>query len=83
VRCEDMISGAQIRSARALVGWTRRQLAQASSIGESTIADYEMGRTTSMLTENARKIIEAFANAGVEFTDADAQHGAGLRWKKR
>jgi len=35
-----------------------------------------------MLTENAGKLVAAFAKAGVEFTDADKHHGAGVRWKE-
>ena len=76
-----MISAAQIRAGRALLEWTRQQLADASDTSHSTIADYEKGRNQSMLTETARKIIAAFAKAGVEFTGADKHHGAGVRWK--
>lgn len=76
-----MISAAQIRAARALLGWKRQELADASRVPHSTIADYETGRPGSMLTENAGKLIEAFAKAGVEFTDAGKHYGAGVRWK--
>lgn len=78
----DMISAAQVRAGRAMLEWTRAELAGASKVSESTIADYEKGRNASMLTETAKKLIAAFANAGVEFTDADKGHGAGVRWKK-
>ena len=64
-----------------MLGWTRQQLADTSDLAHSTISDYERGRNKSMLTESARKIIEAFAKHGVEFTDADKTHGAGVRWK--
>jgi len=76
-----MISAAQIRAARALLEWTRKELSDASGVSESTIADFEKGRNKSMLTENAGKLVAAFAKAGVEFTDADKTHGAGVRWK--
>jgi len=75
-----MISPEQIRAARALKGWTRAQLSQASSVPQSTIADYEARRTTSMLTETAGKLVSAFSKAGVEFTDAGRHHGAGVRF---
>ena len=76
-----VITAAQIRAARALLDWTRLQLSRASGVPHSTIADYETGRTSSMLTENAGKLVAAFSRAGVEFTDADKHHGAGVRWK--
>ena len=76
-----MITAAQIRAARAMLELTRHQLAKASGVSHSTIADYEKGRNASMLTENAGKLIEAFARAGVEFTDAGKGYGAGVRWK--
>jgi transcriptional regulator with XRE-family HTH domain len=82
MRCSLVISAAQIRAARGLLDWTRQQLSDASGVPHSTIADYERGRTSSMLTENAGKLVAAFAKAGVEFTDADKHHGAGVRWKE-
>jgi transcriptional regulator with XRE-family HTH domain len=82
MRCsKPMITAAQIRAARALLGWKRQELAEASGVPHSTIADYERGRTSSMLTENMGKMVAAFAKAGVEFTDAGKHYGAGLRWK--
>ena len=77
-----MITAAQIRAARGLLDWKRHQLSKASGVPHSTIADFEKERTSSMLTENAGKLIEAFAKEGVEFTDADKHHGAGVRWKE-
>jgi transcriptional regulator with XRE-family HTH domain len=77
-----MITAEQIRAARAMLGWTRQQLSDAAGVPHSTLADFEKGRTKSMLTWNAGRIIAAFANAGVEFTDAGKHHGAGVRWKK-
>jgi transcriptional regulator with XRE-family HTH domain len=79
---ESMITAAQIRAARALLDWSRQRLAEASGVGQSTIADYETGRTTSMLSENMRKIAAAFTDQDVEFTEADKEHGAGVRWRK-
>ena len=60
-----------ISAARALLEWTRQELSEASGVSPSTIADFEKGRNTSMLTENAGKLVAAFANAGVEFTGED------------
>jgi len=76
----DMISPAQIRAARAMLGWKREELRKRSGVSLSTIADFETGRNNSLLTDNANKIIRAFREAGIEFTDASRQHGAGVRW---
>jgi len=65
--CRIMISAAQIRAARALLEWTRKQLSDASGVSQSTIADFEKGRNTSMLTENAGKLVDAFDRHGVVF----------------
>ena len=78
---KNMISAKQIRAARALLGWTRKRLCEESGIPLTTLADYEAGRTASMLTENAGKLEEAINRGGVEFTNANQNHGAGLRWR--
>ena len=80
-RRSGMISAAQIRAARALLDWTRQRLSEESGVPRSTIADYEAGRTASMLTANAGKLEAAFQRAGVEFTPSNHPHGAGLRWR--
>jgi transcriptional regulator with XRE-family HTH domain len=77
-----MITGAQIRAGRALLDWHRQTLADASGVSHSAIADFERGRTESILTSSAAKIIAAFDRAGVELFDADKNHGAGVRFKR-
>ena len=79
---ESMTTPAQIRAARALLDWSRHDLAKASGVGHSTIADYEKKRRPSILSENMRKIVAALYEHGVEFTEADKEHGAGVRWRK-
>ena len=78
---KNMISAEQIRAARALLGWTRKRLCEESGIPLTTLADYEAGRTVSMLTKNAGKLEEAINRGGVEVTNANHNHGAGLRWR--
>ncbi len=63
----DMLTAAQIRAARALLGWNRHKLSEHSGVAHSTIADYETERTSSMLSQNLRKIAEAFDAHGVVF----------------
>jgi DNA-binding XRE family transcriptional regulator len=40
------ISAAQSRAARALIDWTRAQLAEASGVSAATLADFEAGKRT-------------------------------------
>lgn len=81
MRSKSMISAAQIRAARALLDASRHQLAELSGVGHSTLADFENGKTASMLTTTAAKIIATFADVGVVLIDADKQHGSGVCFK--
>jgi transcriptional regulator with XRE-family HTH domain len=77
-----MISGKQIRAARALVGWKQRELAAAAGISEISIKNAERGVVDSRgSTLNA--IQHAFDRAGVIFLDAgDTRNGGpGVRLK--
>jgi transcriptional regulator with XRE-family HTH domain len=62
-----MITGSQIRAARALLDWQRKDLCAAADIKHSTLADFEKGRTGSMLSTTMGRIIAAFDKAGVVF----------------
>ena len=77
-----MISGRQIRAARALVGWKQRELAAAAGISEISIKNAERGLVDSRgSTLNA--IQQAFDRAGVIFLDnGDTRSGGpGVRLK--
>ena len=78
-----MISGKQIRAARALVGWKQRELAAAAGISEISIKNAERGGVDSRgSTLNA--IQQAFDRAGVVFLDTgDTRNGGpGVRLKQ-
>jgi len=62
------ISPAQLRAARALLNWSRRDLAKLSGISEPTLHRYENG-TTSPESRMENKLIEAFDARGVEFSE--------------
>ncbi|MBL6458833.1 helix-turn-helix domain-containing protein [Belnapia sp. T6] len=68
---------AQLRAARALLDWTRADLASAASTTERTITRLETGRNTARAGTAAalRRALEA---AGVEFIDANGG-GPGVR----
>lgn len=74
-----MLTDAQCRAGRALLDWSRDDLARESSVGLRTIVDFERGaREPRRLTQEAlRRALEA---AGVEFIPENGG-GAGVRLK--
>ncbi|WP_439486819.1 HNH endonuclease [Blastomonas fulva] len=56
-----------VRAARGLTGWSRDQLAKASGVGVSTIADFENG-TRNPIAANREAIRRAFERVNVAFT---------------
>ena len=61
---------AQIRAARALLGWTQADLAAKANISTNAINSIERGKADPKLsTVNA--IRKALETGGVEFTDGD------------
>jgi transcriptional regulator with XRE-family HTH domain len=76
-----IISPAQARAARALLGLTQLQLAEAAGLGLSTVVDFEKERRK--VSEGAlRDIKRAFERAGVEFIEENGG-GEGVRRRKR
>lgn len=75
-----MIYPLQIRAARALVGFSQRQLAESSGVGLATIKRLEAAghELTGTLTTMAR-LSRTLEQAGVVFVDQDHQHGPGVR----
>lgn len=78
-----MLHAAQVRAARALLGWRQDQLAKASGVGTATIQRIEksagpVGGYVTTLT----RIQAAFENAGMLFLDNDADGGIGVRLRK-
>jgi len=77
------LTGAQIRSARALLRWSAQDLAQYSSLGVNTIRRAEAADdATSLTTANDLAVRRALESAGVEFIDENGG-GPGLRLKKK
>lgn len=76
-----MITIAQCRAARALLDWSREDLAEASKVSLRTIVDFERGaREPRDLTLEA--IERALSGAGVQFIPENGG-GAGVRLAKR
>lgn len=74
-----MINGDQIRSARALLGWSAKVLARNARVGVSTVLRLE--RSHSVLrgrSENVDRIEKALHAGGVSFLNDE--HGVGVRF---
>ncbi|MDD4616997.1 MAG: helix-turn-helix domain-containing protein [Alphaproteobacteria bacterium] len=63
------LSSQQVKAARALLGWTQEDLADASCLSLTSIRSFEVGYIPRYSTMNA--ICKAVENAGIEFTEND------------
>ena len=68
------LSPAQTRQARALLGWSQRELAAQSSLAVSTVADFERGFRTPV-SSNLDAICTALEKAGISFAGIGAVRG--------
>ena len=73
-----VLTPAQLRAARALIGWSREDLSKHSGVGANTTKDFEINNSDPKLgtVQKWRRALEA---AGVKFIDADDQDGPGVR----
>jgi transcriptional regulator with XRE-family HTH domain len=79
-----MLQAAQIRAARALLGWRQEDLAKAAKVGLATIARIEQGE--GMVQGNfatIMKIQAALEQQGITFTMDPAEGGFGVHLGKR
>jgi transcriptional regulator with XRE-family HTH domain len=77
-----VLTPAQLRAARALLGWSREDLADASGVGVNTTKDFENNDSNPKL-ETVRKWKRALEQAGVTFLDETETDGPGVRLKKQ
>jgi transcriptional regulator with XRE-family HTH domain len=75
-----MLYAAQIRAARALLGWRQEELAKASRIGTATIQRIErsVGPIRGYVSTLMR-IQASFEQAGIRFLDNEPGGGIGVR----
>jgi transcriptional regulator with XRE-family HTH domain len=77
-----LISGAQVRAARALLGWTAKELAQRANVGVSTIQRIENAvGPPNAHGSNLASIQSTLEASGIEFTNGDAP-GIRMRAKR-
>jgi len=79
---KGILSGSQIRAARALLKWSATDLAAQAALGVNTIRRAEVQEKTSLTTANESAIRRALESAGVEFIDENGG-GPGVRLRKR
>ena len=79
-----MLDAAQIRAARALLDWHQEELAKRSQVGLATVQRLERWPQGPVMAHVATviKISECLQAAGIEFIDADATAGVGVRFRK-
>jgi transcriptional regulator with XRE-family HTH domain len=79
-----MLSPAQCRAARALLEWSRDQLAAASGVSVRTIVDFESG-ARSPRQPTLEALLRALTSAGVIvlYEGKSAPGGDGVRLAKR
>jgi ribosome-binding protein aMBF1 (putative translation factor) len=79
----SMITGLQIRAARAALGWSAKQLAHQSDVGLRTVLRAESSdEVPAGHTLTISKLEKTLKNAGIEFIGS-AENGPGVRlWKK-
>lgn len=75
-----MLVSEQIRAARALLGWSARELAERAGLHITTVQRMETGQgPVSGNIRSIRRIQEALEAAGTEFLDDNREPGVRLR----
>ena len=77
-----MITSSQIRAARGMLNWSRKDLAEHSGVSFASMMRLESfeGVPASNF-KTLESVKQAFEKAGVEFIGAP-ERGAGVRWKE-
>ena len=74
-----MLEAGQIRAARALVGWSQTQLAEASGVSLPTIKRLEAKGVERSAVATAEAVRKALEGAGVQFlAPGDGAQGSGV-----
>jgi transcriptional regulator with XRE-family HTH domain len=77
-----MVEAAQVRAARALIGWSQSKLAERAGVPASTINELETGVPNAVANEAVDKIRIALETAGAVFIPKDGGGGIGVRLRE-
>ena len=77
-----MVEAAQVRAARALIGWSQPKLAETSGVPVSAINQFETGSPGQFAEEALDKIRAALEAAGGVFLPKDDGGGIGVRMRE-
>ena len=78
---DEIMTPAQLRAARALLDWTRDELAKRSGTSMETVQGFE-ARGSDPKLSTLNKWRRALTSAGAELLDETETHGAGVRLRK-
>lgn len=73
-----MISGKQIRAARALLNWSQQALADRAIVSGNAVARLERGQSDSR-SSTLQALEQALVGAGIEFLPPSNGKGEGVR----
>jgi transcriptional regulator with XRE-family HTH domain len=77
-----MVEAAQVRAARALIGWSQAKVAEAAGVPASTINKFETGAPDRIANEEVDKVRAALEAAGAVFIPKDGGGGIGVRLRE-
>jgi transcriptional regulator with XRE-family HTH domain len=77
-----MVEAAQVRAARALIGWSQAKLAETAGVLVSAINDFETGSPGHFAEEALDKMRATLEAAGVVFLPKDDGGGIGVRLRE-
>jgi DNA-binding XRE family transcriptional regulator len=77
---EPVVSSIQCRAARALLGWSQRQLASEARVARKTVTDLEV-RLRPLRYRTRLDITRAFERHGIEFVWPTTDRGEGVRFR--
>ena len=77
-----MIEAAQVRAARALIGWSQTKLAETAGVSLSIVERFEAGAPEPIADEAVAKMRAALEAAGVVFLPKDDGGGIGVRLRE-